>query len=405
MARSQAPSPINQEELSQEQITPYTINGKPPSENKKERALQRRVDDTTFKPINIGLKDIDEAIFYYFNEVIKLSVIQNGNRINVPIVYGNPERWASVQSDGFYRDKNGKIQTPLLMFKRDSIEKNRSLGSKVDSNSPVNYGVFEKGYTKKNIYDNFSILTNREPIKEYYGVVFPDYVNIVYSCILFTDYVEQMNKLIESINYASDSYWGDPQRFKFRSMIDSYQTVVELTKGSDRAVKTTFNINLLGHIVPDTINASLIGSNRFFSKSKINFKLETVDTVGNLMLRANTPEKQASRRFFDTGLTGAQVSATLNTDQIIFITTSNSAEADTVTTNEATFNNKSFLTPPPGFTIGQDSFVVYVNGIAITTSHRTVAEAGSNITVTFNEGLVGYPIESSDTVILTGKFS
>ena len=34
-------------------------------------------------------------------------------RLNVPVLYGSPERWKSVQKDGFYRDKNGKIQAPL----------------------------------------------------------------------------------------------------------------------------------------------------------------------------------------------------------------------------------------------------------------------------------------------------
>ena len=35
--------------------------------------------DTT-KPFSIGIKDLDEAVFYYFNEVIKPFVFQNGER-------------------------------------------------------------------------------------------------------------------------------------------------------------------------------------------------------------------------------------------------------------------------------------------------------------------------------------
>jgi len=83
--------------------------------------LTSRKDDTV-QDVSIGLQDHDEAIMYYFNNVIKPSVIINGNRTNVPIIYGSPERWKSVQKDGFYRDKEGKIQTPLIMFKRDSME-------------------------------------------------------------------------------------------------------------------------------------------------------------------------------------------------------------------------------------------------------------------------------------------
>ena len=50
------------------------------------------------KPFSIGIQDIDESIMYYFTEVIQPFVIQNGERIEVPIIYGSPERWKSVQS-------------------------------------------------------------------------------------------------------------------------------------------------------------------------------------------------------------------------------------------------------------------------------------------------------------------
>ena len=95
--------------------------------------------DDKVQDISIGLQDHDEAIMYYFNEVIKPSVIINGNRTKVPVIYGAPERWKGVQLDGFYRDKEGKIQVPLIMFKRDSVEKRRDLGNKLDGNNPQLY--------------------------------------------------------------------------------------------------------------------------------------------------------------------------------------------------------------------------------------------------------------------------
>ena len=253
MARRKKPTPKSQAELSQAQISPFIPGTKTPIVDNKARQVQRRVDNDTIKRFSVGLRDIDETIIYYFNNVIKPSVIQNGVKVNVPIVYGSPERWKSVQKDGFYRDKNGKIMTPLIMFKRDSLEKNRNLGNKLDANSPNNFGIFKKHFSRKNVYDKFAVVTNREPIDEYYGVIIPDYVTLTYSCVIFTNYVEQMNKIVEAINFASDSYWGDPNKFSFRAMIDNYTTSTELAQGQDRAVKTTFNISMIGHIVSDTI--------------------------------------------------------------------------------------------------------------------------------------------------------
>ena len=276
------PLPPSQRELSQESTGANNFASNSPIPENKRRENQRNVQGDDVKRFNIGLRDIDEAIYFYFENVIRPSVISNGQRINVPVLYGSPERWKAVQKDGFYRDKNGKLQAPLIMFKRDSIEKNRTLGNKLDANNPMNMGVFEKRYSRQNVYDRFSLLNTREPIKEFYGVVMPDFVNITYSCILFTDYVEHMNKLVESINYASDSYWGDPERFNFRAMIDNYTISTELNQGSDRAVKTSFNISLLGHIVPDTINAEIAGMQKFYSKSSVKFGVESVSNLDNI---------------------------------------------------------------------------------------------------------------------------
>ena len=402
------PVPKAQSELSQDSITAYTNRGKSRIKIERNRAENRKVTSDDVKQFSIGLRDIDETIVYYFNNVIKPSVLQNGTRKNVPIIYGSPERWAAVQKDGFYRDKNGKIQAPLIMYKRDSLEKNRSLGNKLDANNPVNFGIFEKKFSMKNVYDRFSILNNRDRVKEYYGVIIPDYVNITYSCIIFTDYVEQMNKIVESVNFAADSYWGDPERFKFRAMIDNFTTVTELNQGEDRKVRTEFQINMLGHIVSDSINAQLNGLNKFYSKSAISFKIETAGDIETLNARADTPEADTGRRFFDTALVGAQKDAIppgMNNEEIAFVALNTAALADTVSTNLATYNNKTIAATPAGFTLTQSSFQVYINGIIAPQSARTVTQVDSDIIVTFNAGILGYNVDSDDQVLLVGKYS
>tara|TARA_R110001583_G_scaffold30090_4_gene104331 strand:+ start:936 stop:2987 length:2052 start_codon:yes stop_codon:yes gene_type:complete len=252
------------------------------------RITSRKGNDDKTKDISIGLQDHDEAIMYYFNQVIKPSVIINGDRKNVPLIYGSPERWKGVQKDGYYRDKEGKIQVPLIMFKRDSVDKRRDLGRKLDANNPQLYYTFQEKYTNRNQYDNFSILQNRKPQKEFHAVVIPDYVNITYSCIIWTDYIAQMNKLIESINYSSDSYWGDPERFKFNARIDTYNNTTELAQGSNRNVKTNFGLKIQGYLISDNINKELAKKpQKFFSKAVVSFGTE---------LEVLTPNKPKTRK-------------------------------------------------------------------------------------------------------------
>ena len=223
------------------------------------RAEEISLKGDTDKTINIGLEDIDSTILYYLEKVIKPTVTQNDKQVIVPVIYGSPELWKSVQADGFYRDKNGKTLIPLIMVKRESFEKNRSLGNKLDGNIVHNVQYFEKGYSRKNVYDNFSVLNGQKPQKEYMLGIIPDYIILTYKLSIFTDYTTQMNKLIEAIEFSSDSYWGDKEKFLFRASITSFPTPIVVEKGSDRANKSELNLTIQGYIIPNTINVAQAG--------------------------------------------------------------------------------------------------------------------------------------------------
>ena len=259
--------------------------------------------DDTVQDVSIGLQDHDEAIMYYFNNVIKPSVIVNGNRTPVPVIYGSPERWKGVQRDGYFRDKEGKLQTPLIMFKRDSVEKRRDLGNKIDGNNPQLHYTFQEKYTKRNQYDNFSVLQNRIPQREYHAVVVPDFIKLNYTCIIWCDYVAQMNKLIEMINYTSDSYWGDKERFKFNAKIDTYSNTTEIAQGNNRVVKTNFGLTLQGYLVPDSINKELSKKpQKYYSKSTVVFNGElSVTPSGAPLTREQVREATGVQNIQQTG--------------------------------------------------------------------------------------------------------
>ena len=298
------------------------IPGAPPPEtrpNVNRGRITSRKDDTV-RDVSIGLQDHDEAIMYYFNNVIKPSVIVNGNRTNVPIMYGSPERWKSVQKDGYFRDKEGKLQVPLIMFKRDSIEKRRDLGNKLDGNNPQLYYTIQEKYTKRNQYDNFSVLQNRIPQREYHTVVVPDFIRLTYTCTIWCDYVAQMNKLIEMINYTSDSYWGDKERFKFNAKIDTFSNTTELQQGDNRIVKTDFGLTLQGYLVPDSVNKELAKKpQKYFSKSTVIFNSELAFTpTGAPMTRDEVREQTGVQNIQPAGILGTGIGyAVIEDDNIV----------------------------------------------------------------------------------------
>ena len=146
--RDRKPIPKNQSEITQAALSDAYIasQGRPTSDSIAQRYENRAAQTTRktdkVKDISIGLQDIDYAIKYYFDNVIKPTVIQDGQRMDVPTRYTSPERWKSVQADGYYRDTNGKLVLPVIMYKRDGVEKNRSLGNKIDGNLASLFTLF-----------------------------------------------------------------------------------------------------------------------------------------------------------------------------------------------------------------------------------------------------------------------
>ena len=208
-----------------------------------------RTDDKD-KLISIGLMDIDAAVMYYFNEVIKPVVVDNNEKVKVPVYYANPERWKSIQKLGYLRDVKGQLVTPLIIFKRTSLNKDTNNTFLARSISPAssNY-TFIKKNTQENRFTQTSTLhSNDEPLQEAHNVVMPSYVTVNYNCIAFTPYIDQMNQIIEKISWSRKSYWGEPDKFKFKAGITSFTDASEFEE--ERIIKNTFDLSIKGYLVP-----------------------------------------------------------------------------------------------------------------------------------------------------------
>ncbi len=152
--------------------------------------------------IEISLIDVDTIVANYMEKNLIPVLEQNGNQINVPLLYGNAERWKSAQKDGYIKDKLGKIQLPIIMFKRNSIENNETL--KFLRDQKLTYPTVRK-YSHKHSYDRFSLLNpDLKKRFEAYDVRMPNYVTLTYEVVFWTGFTEHNNKIIEQFQYANE---------------------------------------------------------------------------------------------------------------------------------------------------------------------------------------------------------
>lgn len=261
------------------------------------RALDVRRDTDRLKNFSVNIKDVDETVFNHLQKM-QLSVIDAGNTINVPISYASPEKWKSVKNDGFMRDNQGKIILPALIFYRASSEADKNM---MTFNKYLRYPIIQQ-YSQKNQYTKFSKLFGKNaPVHEVYSVVMPDHMTFNYKFMIWTEYIEQMNTLIERINFETNDYWGSSTGFRFRTSVDSYQHTTEVESGKDRLVRTEFDLTLKGYLLPDQFAPGLDGfkstTEKSFTAKKIIMGVEVTATDWNPNIDDEIKDKWRSQKY------------------------------------------------------------------------------------------------------------
>ena len=138
------------------------------------------------------------------------------------------------------------------------------------------------------------------PVHEVYDVVMPDHMVFTYHFIIWTEYVEQMNTIVERINFETDDYWGDLRGLRFRTKIDSFSHTIELQVDQDRMVKTEFDLLVNGYLLPDVIDKFQGKKNttqKFFTPKKVVLGTEVVATSFDLEKLDENREKWRSQKY------------------------------------------------------------------------------------------------------------
>lgn len=346
---------------------------------------------------SVTLFDIDYAMMSYLEDTV-LPTLKDGKgvAVKIPVVYGNSERWNGARRQGVFRDGKGKIQLPILMIRRTSIAKDETMSM---PNRHISYPAITK-YSKDNRYDRFTALgSGVKPKQEIFRIAMPDYVELNYDCMCWTSYTEQLNEVIEQLNFAS-SYWGDKEKFKFRTSVNEFNVVNEVGEGTERINRVEFSLNVKAYLLPEKFDGELT-TRKSMSTKRIVVATETDVTSGSGRLEGllTTPSP-----YYD------------NKDLIDFLSLNNSKIQSPVENNTITFTGIKLIKTPStlssvvtsGIVIpnnGSYDIKVYINGVRYYfTTHFTVLITASSLTINFSAANLGFTVSSTDEISITGKF-
>lgn len=279
----------------EDRLSRYTNEEKggiPLENNFKKRQLNRAYeiarDDDEQRSIEIGIQDIDETIQYQFDKNFNFHVKQNGKSVQVPLIYNTRERWEWARRNQRLRTVNEKVIFPLIVYERTSVSRDSSR----ENANTLNQQVFDIGhpesnvfiastrYSKRNRYDRFSVLNDRQPQREFYIVTAPNYVEVEYDFSIYTEYMFQMNHILEQISYLSNEYWGNPDGNLFKTTVENFSMEAEI-ENDIRFVRGTFSATVKGYLLPKHV-ADQATTKKAYTISKVRFGEQIVDNIDDV---------------------------------------------------------------------------------------------------------------------------
>lgn len=372
------------------------------------RAEQTRRDDDVIRTAKRTTYDIDYAIKWFIDNEIRPQIISNQTVIPVPSIWANGEKWDNVRRLGYLRDEKGMLQSPLIMLKRNTVTERDSVKT-LDVNRPQseNVRIYKSKYNERNRYEDslFPIPVNQPASSEkIYIADIPKYVTIDYDMMIWCDFTTQLNSLIDQILPYGRFAWGNEFN-KFTTTIGpiSFETVN--TTGEDRIVRSTIPLSVLGTLLSEQeVRRSTL--RKMYSIKQLTFD-QYVDVDVDLFSTTIVP-KQLIRlatsgvSFNVSGATNAKISP----ETMAYLTTLTEYQATYSSTTTVTVNAYAAINPVTLTTATKNEFDIYINGQYIDKQLYTWTPSDvSTQTIVFDTSALGYNIESTDTVIVKGRWA
>jgi len=392
--KTNKPSPLRTEGLSPDEI----LN----------RAHQTRRDDDLIRTEHRTLYDIDYAIKWFIDNEIRPQITADEQLLSVPVIFSNGEKWDNVRRLGYLRDEKGMLQSPVIMLKRTSAtERPDQRTLDVNRNYAGNYFVYKAKYNERNRYEDelFPIPTSQPASSEkIYIIDVPKYVTLEYELMVWCDFTEQLNELIDQIMPYGRFVWGNDGN-KFPTTIGSISFETVNTIGEDRLVRATIPLTVQGTLLSSQ-EARKSTLQKMYSVKKLTFDYH-VDVDVDLFNSTIIPDQlyRISQTGAAVNVTGA-TSAKLDPNTLLYLIGLSDKLATYQNATTVTVTGIAALNPLTGNAANKNEFNVYLNGQYIDKiAYEWTPENVATQTIVFDTAVLGYNIESQDTIVVNGRWA
>lgn len=376
------------------------------------RAYQTRRDDDIIRSTKRTLYDIDYAIKWYIDNEIQPQITANNELVSVPVIYANGEKWDNARRLGYLRDEKGMLQSPLIMLKRTSTVERDSVRT-LDVNRQIsgNQHIYKNKYNARNRYEDdlFPIPTNIPQLSEtVYIIDIPKYVELEYEMMIWCDFTNQLNDLIDQILPYGRYLWGNEGN-RYETAIGQATFEVTNTVGEDRLVRATVPLTVKGTLLSEQ-EARISTIKKMYSIKKVTFDT-VLDLDVDVFSTTTVPVAllQVSQQIFSGAtvqVSGGGGGGAIDAQTLTYLTNLSDQPATYASTTTVTVSAAAALNPVTGTAATINEFNVYINGQYIDKAVYTwTPTTATTQTIIFDTATLGYTIDSTDTIIINGRWA
>ncbi len=366
------------------------------------RAHQTRRDDDVIRTAKRTLYDIDFAIKWYIDNEIRPQISDKETLITVPVIFANGEKWDNVRRLGYLRDEKGMLQSPLIMLKRNSaVERDNLRTLDVNRIPSNNFLTHRQKYNERNRYEDelFPIPTNLPQSSEkIYVIDIPKYVTVEYDMMIWCDFTTQLNDVIDQILPYGRYLWGNEGN-RFATAIGSITFETVNTPGEDRLVRASIPLTVQGTLLSEQ-EARIATLRKMYSIKKVSFDI-VVDTTIFDTTQVPISVLQTGTGTISTPTGNVQITPNI----FSYLISLRDELATYVSSTTVTLTALAAINPVTLATASKNEFDVYINGQYIDKVCYTWTPSDiSAQTIVFDTATLGYNIDSTDVVIVNGRW-
>lgn len=304
----------------------------------------------------IGIENIDRAVFNLFDSVLDFETTSKGKTNKVPVIFATGERFALTRRKKPIRDRNNTNILPLISIQRQNFDigpsqggKNTAISFRAQPNYTIKYRLSEKDRAYQNILNKQSIKhqdnvstngnfqntdtsliaiedriasrrstsnlkfsknasINLKPdieanIFEIIQIPYPYFITATYSVVFWSQYMQQANQMLEYLINKIDVPGGE---FAIKTE-EGYELVAFIGESfnfdnnfdgmtdDERIIKYGFDLTVPGYILNSKIPGNPNQIRSFHSAPNIDFSYLTPESDKKEDYQPETQKEKVTR--------------------------------------------------------------------------------------------------------------